>query len=281
MRQSDEGRGPIRKTYATSPNFGHGPIPLYTNSRLKGKFKKEAFTWDQTPLMTESWQEIYERLERRDKEIQHRILALPGSQRYLKTLVGAGASEAQVLRLLCFAVSKEKGFWRQPMRRKKRELESIADQLETVANHAQRVSLDPLSNGTLWLAMLCIGKWDDVKPASERSPAWLFGFMRLYAKNCRDKARAFGDLLRKYPPRQNRQMIDCLILEVWLRTRKYHDKEIAFLLTNAYEAVGRKREVTEDQIKKHRQRYVMPRIEAYLISHPVLPSSGTRDNQNP
>jgi hypothetical protein len=67
-------------------------------------------------------------------------------------------------------------------------------------------------------------------------------------------------------------MVDCLILEVWLGTRKYHDKEIAFLLANAYEAVGRKREVTEDQIKKHRQRYVMPRIKAYLLSHAVLPT---------
>jgi len=90
-----------------------------------------------------------------------------------------------------------------------------------------------------------------------------------------DKAKAFGKLLKEFPPRQKRQMIDCLILEVWLRTRKYHDKEIAFLLTNAHEATGRKREVTEDQIKKHRQRYVMPRIKAYLLLHPASPTLPT------
>jgi hypothetical protein len=221
--------------------------------------------------MTESWQEINERLERRDREIERRILALPGSERYLRALVRAGANEGQVVRLLCYAVG-EKGWWRKPMRRRKKELESIAGQLETVAKHAQRVSLDYFSYGALWLVILGINqRWEDVKPPSELSPAWLFGFMRRYAKNCRDKARAFGGLLRTYPPRQNRQMIDCLILAVWLGTGKYHDKEIAFLLTNAYEAVGRKREVTEDQIKKHRQRYVMPRIKAYLLSHPALP----------
>jgi len=78
--------------------------------------------------MTDSWREVSERLERRDKEIQRRILALPGSQRNLKALVKAGASEARILKLLCFAVN-EKGSWRKPLRRKKRELESIADQL--------------------------------------------------------------------------------------------------------------------------------------------------------
>jgi len=31
--------------------------------------------------MADSWQTICERLERKDKEIQRRILALPGSQR--------------------------------------------------------------------------------------------------------------------------------------------------------------------------------------------------------
>jgi hypothetical protein len=221
--------------------------------------------------MIDSWQEINARLEKRDKEIQRRMLALPGSRRDLSTLVKAGANETKVLELLALAVT-EKGLWRKSMRRKIRELESIADQLETVARHAQRVSVDPLSNGIFWLAALGMGKWEDVKPSATYSPAWLFKLMRAYARNCRDKARAFGKLLREYAPRQKRQMIDCLILETWLHTRNYHDKEIAFLLTNAYEAAGRKREVTEEQIKKHRQRYVMARIKAYLRTHPVLPT---------
>lgn len=59
-------------------------------------------------------------------------------------------------------------------------------------------------------------------------------------------------------------MIDCLLLRAWLMTGKYHDKEIAFLLTNAFEDVGSDRVFTEDQIKKHRQRYVVPRIKEFL-----------------
>jgi hypothetical protein len=206
------------------------------------------------------WEKVSERFERKHKEIQRRMVALPGSQRDLRTLVTAGASEARVLELLSFAVT-EWGSWRKPLRRKKSELESLAIQLETVAKHAQRISLDPSSYGDSWLAALGIGKWEDVKAASERSPTWLFEAMRAYAKCWRDTAKEFGILLRTHPPEERRQMIDCLLLEVWRSTGKYHDKEVARLLSNAFEAVGSNKSFTIDQIKKHRQKHVVPRIK--------------------
>lgn len=205
---------------------------------------------------------FYERADRKDKEVQRKILALPGSRRDLDTLVKAGANEKEVLELLSFTVT-DRGFWRKAMRRKKKELVSIANQLETVANYAQRVSLDPSSYGTLWLAVLGLDKWENAKPAKELTPMYIFGLMRLYAKDCRDKAKAFGDLLRTQPRREKREMIDCLLLHVWHTTRKYHDQELAHLLTDAFEAVGKKKQFTVDQIKKHRQRYVVPRIKLY------------------
>jgi hypothetical protein len=218
--------------------------------------------------MTDSWEEVSKQFDRKDKEMQRRILARPGSQRYLKALVKAGASEARVLSMLSFAVI-ETGSWQEPMRRKERELERIANDLETVAKHAQRVSLDPTSYLTLWMAMLSIGNWENVKPASERSPARMFELMRAYAKNCRDRAKAFGSLRRTHSLTEKRQIVDCVLLEVWRSTGKYYDKQLARLLTNAFEAAGRKQHFTEDQIKKHRQRSVIPRIEAYQLSHPV------------
>ena len=218
--------------------------------------------------MKDTWKEARERSEKEHRALQERIFATPGSQRVLSKLQNKGANREKILSLLANAVS-DVDFWRKPVRSKKRELESIANQLETVARHAQRVSLDPLSYGTLWAAMLGIGKWEVVKPSKERAPIWIFALMRLYAKNCRERAEAFGDLLREHPPRQKREMVDCLMLEVWHLTGKYHDKEIAFLLTNASEAAGHKRVFTEDQIKKHRQKYVVPRIEAYRRLHPA------------
>jgi hypothetical protein len=218
--------------------------------------------------MKETWRQAAEHSERKHRELQDRILAIPLSQRVLSKLTKEGANREKVLSLLASAV-EDKDFWQRPVRGKKRELARLANELEAVANHAQRVSLDPTSYGTLWCAILGIDSWEKVKPAKERAPLWIFGLMRLYATNCRERAKAFGNLLREHPPRQRRTMIDCLLLEVWHGTGKYHDKEIAFLLTNASEAVGNKRVFTEDQIKKQRQKYVAPRIEAYRRLHPA------------
>jgi hypothetical protein len=137
-----------------------------------------------------------------------------------------------------------------------------------VAKHAQRISLDPLCDGILWLKILATAKLEKLE--TEYAPIWLFEFMRRYAKSRREIARIFGSILRNYTPIQKRKMISCLLAEVWIRTGKYHDKEIALLLTNACEAAGHKRVFTEDQIKKHRQRYVVPGIKAYVRSHPAV-----------
>ena len=107
------------------------------------------------------------------------------------------------------------------------------------------------------------------KPAADYSPIWLFELMRRYAKSRLEIATIFGSILRKYTPIQRRKTISCLlVVEVWLRTGKHHDKEVALLLTNAFEAAGHKRLFTEAQIKKHRQRYVAPPgVAAYRRSH--------------
>lgn len=221
--------------------------------------------------MTDNWAEARDRSEQKHRELHDRILAIPGSQRLLSKLTKAGADRGQVLSLLSSTVAG-RDIWRKAVRGKKRELESIANELETVTKHAQRLSLDPLCDGILWLKILGTAKLENVKPATEYAPIWLFELMRRYAKSRREIAKIFGNILRTYAPIQKRKMISCLLAEVWLRTGKYHDKEIALLLTNAFEAAGDKRVFTEEQIKKHRQRYVMPGIKAYLLSHPVLPT---------
>ena len=156
-----------------------------------------------------------------------------------------------------------------------RKVENLADQLEMVARHAERVSLDPLCYCTLWAALLGLGKWEHVQPVAQRAPTFMFAPMRAYAKNCRDRARAFGKILRDHPPRWRRMMLDCLLLEVWHTTGRYHDAEVARLVTDAFEAAGKKsKQFTEDQIKKHRQRHVMPRIKLRQarLAGPILPT---------
>lgn len=213
--------------------------------------------------MTDDWKEIQERFAREQRDIQRKILTMPGPRHDLKRLVRDGANEKKVLELLFFML-EDRGFWRKTVRRKKKELETVADQLEMVADHAERVSLDPFSSFTQWIAILGLDKWEHVKPPAQCAPTFIFALMRSHAKNCRDQAKAFGNLLREYPPQQKRQMLDCLLLEVWRTTGNYHDAEISRLLTDTFAAAGKTDEqFTEEQIKKHRQRHVVPRIELH------------------
>jgi hypothetical protein len=106
--------------------------------------------------------------------------------------------------------------------------------------------------------------WERAKAAKESSVKILFAFVRLYAKNCRAKAEHLGKILRQFPPRQRRQMLDAIMLTVWDNTRRHYDRELAYLLTKAFEASGKTKQFSDDQIKKHRQQYVMPRIRQYL-----------------
>ena len=79
--------------------------------------------------MKDTWKEDWERLEQRHRELQGRILAIPGSQRVLSKLTKAGTDQGQILSLLSSAVT-DTSVWRKTLRTKKRELESIANQLE-------------------------------------------------------------------------------------------------------------------------------------------------------
>jgi hypothetical protein len=65
--------------------------------------------------------EDWEQLEQGHRELQERILAIPGSQRVLRKLPNAGADQGQILSLLSSAVA-DTSVWLKTVRSKKREL---------------------------------------------------------------------------------------------------------------------------------------------------------------
>ena len=88
-------------------------------SRLYQCRRKPCQSFLEEPMTSFNLTEFYERADRKDKEVQRKILALPGARRDLDTLVKAGANEKEVLKLLSFTVI-DRGAWRKPMRGKKR-----------------------------------------------------------------------------------------------------------------------------------------------------------------
>jgi hypothetical protein len=223
-----------------------------------------------------NWREINEQVELRDRKLEQTILRDIGATRALRKLVRGGADRTAVMRLLVSSVHHRES-WQKPARRLKKQLESLANQLETVASHAERVHQEYLSHAAVMVLILHLfsgqfGKkdpvWDDIwkraNSAKGSSAKILFGFVRLYAKNCRAKATHLGKLLREFPPRQRCRPLDALMFAVWHGTKRYYDREVAYLLTKAFRASGETNEFGEDQIKKHRQRHVLPRIQQYL-----------------
>ena len=222
------------------------------------------------------WHEINERLELRDRKLEQAILNDVGASRAVRKLVRGGADRTAIMRLVVSSVYHQES-WRKPARRLKKQLESLANKLETVASYAERVNQEYLSHAAAMTFILHVfsgqfGKkdavWDKIwkraNSAKGSSAKILFVFVRLYAKNCRAKATHIGKLLRDFPPRQRRQTLDALMLAVWHGTKRHYDREVADLLTKAYEASGQTKKVSEGQIKKHRQRHVLPRIQQYL-----------------
>ena len=222
------------------------------------------------------WREINQRLELRDRTLEQAILCDVGASRALRKLVRAGADRTTFMGLLVSSVHHREA-WRKPAGRLKKRLESLANQLETVASHAERVHQEYLGQAAVMTLILHLysgqfGKkdpaWDDIwkraNSAKGSSAKILFGFIRLYATNCRAKATHLGELLRELPPRRRRQTLDALMLTVWHGTKRHFDREVSYLLTKAFEASGRTKTFSEAQIKKHRQRHVLPRIKQYL-----------------
>jgi hypothetical protein len=235
------------------------------------------------------WREINERLELRDRKLEQAILSDVGASRAFRKLVRGGADRTAVMGLVVSCVHHRES-WQKPVRRLKKQLESLANQLEIIANQAERVHQEYRSLAAVMVLILHLysgkfGKgdpaWDDIweraKSTKGSSAKIFFGFVRLYAKNCRAKATHLGKMLREFPPRQRRQTLDALLLAVWHGTKRHYDREVAYLLTKAFEVSGDTKEFSEEQIKKHRQRHVLPRVRYLERCAPA--SSVTGDNK--
>jgi hypothetical protein len=202
---------------------------------------------------------------------EHRILKIPEARAVLARLKGVGRKE--VLGLLYEHVSTNKFPWREQLRRKQREMTSLADQLNTVARFVSRVGNDPLSFPDSWAALVGLGRQPDAL-SLRKDGAYVSAIMRLHASKYRNQAKLLGRLLRFYAKEKRNWSLYPLIAHVWLSTGTPHDRETAQLLSAACEAMDVDRHFSELQIKKHRQRHLhrqaaAPVPEGKTVMHPV------------
>jgi hypothetical protein len=204
---------------------------------------------------------------------EHRILQIPEARTVLDRLVVKGAGRNEVLGLLYEHVSTNIFPWRKQLRRKQREMTSLADQLNTVARFVSRVGDDPLSFRDSWAALVGLGKQPDAL-SLRKDGAYVSAIMRLHASKYRNQAKLLGRLLRFYAKEKRNWSLYPLIAHVWLSTGKPHDRETAQLLSAAWEAMNEDRPFSELQIKKHRQRHLYRQAAASVsqektVMHPA------------
>ena len=204
---------------------------------------------------------------------ERRVLKIPEARTVLDRLVVKGARRNEVLGLLYEHVSTNTFPWRKQLRRKQREMASLADELDRVARFASRVGNDPLSFPDSWAALVGLGKQPDAL-SLRKDGAYVSAMMRLHASKYRNHAKLLGRLLRFYAKEKRNWSLYPLIAHVWSSTGKPHDRETAQLLSAAWEAMNEDRHFSQLQIKKHRQRHLYRQAAASVsegktVMHPA------------
>jgi phytoene/squalene synthetase len=183
-----------------------------------------------------------------------RQIGRKAAKQYLYALRKAGAQQDVLLELLTATVYDRADIsrWMRPARER---LTSLADQLTSVTNFAERVDKDPWSDGRFYLALLSRLPWDQVPKPGTVEVATL-KIMRAFAERTRKRAAAMGSLSRGLSKRDRTYAMRLLLMYVHSTTNKNFDPEIALLLTDAHEAAGKKKCFSPEQIKKFRQRHL-------------------------
>ena len=194
----------------------------------------------------DEWNREFDELKRR--------IGRKADKTHLTALRRAGANEELLLELLTMSVHDTGGASRL-MRRSRENLASLVDQLVTVTNFAERVANDPKCDGRFWLALLCELPWNQV-PKPGRLEAATLKRMRDFAEMFRGRAAAMGAMSRTVTRINGTMGRRRLLMSVHSITNKNFDREIAWLLSDAYEAAGRHERFSAEQIKKFRQRHL-------------------------
>jgi hypothetical protein len=193
-------------------------------------------------------------------EIKRNLLATEGIERDLTPIVNKGADRDALLNLLAKAVMGKVGpSDSNRIRKKQLELRSIARQVRTVIEHAERVAnnrlnylefFSPFTNSNLELY------WE--KETRRRVGRWPFQGMREFADWAEEEARKFGLLLRHNAQKEADLSIFWLLSWVHSRTGHLFEAQLARLLTDASEAAGQATDFTPAQISKMFRRHVLP-----------------------
>jgi hypothetical protein len=191
-------------------------------------------------------------------QTKRRILAESGVWRDLKPILEAGMSQGALLDLLARTVMPcSRPTIADEIRRKQQELRSVAAQVRTTVHHAERVA----NSSSNYIAFrspfrnVDFERYRDEEP-KKRASQWPFKEMLGYADWAEKEARHFGELLRRNARKEPRLEVLSLLSTVYAQTGATFEQQLARLLTDAAEAVGRSEKFTAGGLTKMYKRHV-------------------------
>lgn len=191
-------------------------------------------------------------------EIRRKTCTTAGTRNDLQEILKAGAGKDALLSALAMAVMPPSGKSNcDHMRNQQKQLRSLAGQIRTVAQHAERLALDPRTYLDLWPRLMDqSSKHYRERELKRRAPLELFDQMRRFADSAEKRAWELGRCLRHNAQMERNLGVAFLLFLVYHQTGKTFEAQLARLLTDAAEAAGVPGRFSADRLRKLFRRHL-------------------------
>jgi len=196
--------------------------------------------------MDADYREWKERVERIEESIR-RV-----GRRDLDVLARAGADRESMVTLLALAATEDRKWLLKLMRQRQSALKSTSRRMDLLAKKAKERINDPMSVVQFWAFMnggIALGMEFPKTMADDPGAEFVVAGMRAMSKILGEEARRFGLYLRAWGK------TDIGVALLMARYRMFnpnmsHLEELARLLTDAFEAVGKQKYFSADGLRK-------------------------------
>jgi len=218
----------------------------------------------ESPAPTDDeWSASYREWQKGVKEIERKILgcsALKDKLHLLERIEAKGAVRSHLIFILALMVSQvSPNLGLQFLAKKRDELKRLSKALETVGRQTERIISDPFCYADNWFCLLLDPSNEAYDPGDHKFR--LPEKMERLARAAEVEARKIGRVMRWTRRRERRIGLVTLLGYVHTSTKTIFDTELVQLLTIAFGAVGIKRRNTIGQLRKIRERHVMPSMD--------------------
>jgi hypothetical protein len=189
----------------------------------------------------------------------------------LDALTKAGADRKALVRLL--AITANKGgteWWKELVRRRREALKSLARRMDTLETEAKEQAADVTFRSSFYTYFLgggsSIGMKEPEPLDQQTGVSFVISGMHALANAYRVEAKRMSHFLRHYGQTDYGLVICVMRAIIWTKSTD-HFESLARLLTDAFEAAGKREVFSADQLRKIWNRHGKRMLAIYVKLH--------------